>query len=82
MMLRWKPGRQGTGYRKCLLVASKWPVSFDLYLPHYPEGSGIPSHRDPVEGSEHNLMVFVEGVGSFPPEEQPGIWKWTVSGRA
>lgn len=59
MLFRWDLGRQGTGYRKCLLAALAWPVSFDLYLIHYPEGSEIPWHTDPVKGWEHHRINLV-----------------------
>lgn len=57
---RWQPGRQGTGYEKCLLLASTWPVPFDLYLLRYRPGQGIPPHRDPVPRMRHfraNLVL-------------------------
>ena len=57
---RWQPGRQGTGYDKCLLLTGLWPKPFDLYLLRYRTGQGIPPHRDPVPGARHfraNLIL-------------------------
>ena len=63
--LRWQRGRQGTGYDKCLLVASPFPVPFDCYLLRFPEGTAIPPHRDPVDGARHfRLNVVVKRAPS------------------
>lgn len=61
---RWVPGRQGTGYKKLpLLFGRLRDHHFDLYLVHYPPGSEVPIHLDPVDGKEHhraNLRLFGE----------------------
>jgi len=64
--LRWRSGRQGTGYDKFLILASPFPVAFDLYLLRYPIGAEIATHRDPVESGRHyllNIVVKTAGTG-------------------
>lgn len=61
--LRWQPGRQGTGYAKCLLLTGRWPVPFDCYLLRYRPGQGIPPHTDPVPGSRHYRVNLVLAHG-------------------
>lgn len=56
---RWEKGRQGTGYEKCLLLTSPWPIGFDLYLLRYRKGHGIPLHRDEVAGMRHYRVNIV-----------------------
>ena len=63
--LRWEPGRQGTGYDKCLILASRFPIPFDCYLLRFPEGTEIPPHRDPVTtGRHYRLNVVVKRAPS------------------
>jgi hypothetical protein len=57
--LRWDKGRQKTGYDKMLLLANPILLPFDCYLLHFPEGSGIPPHRDPVKSGRHFRLNFV-----------------------
>ena len=47
----WEAGRQGTGYEKLTLF--RVGDRLDAYLIHYPEGSHIPPHIDPVPGRKH-----------------------------
>lgn len=57
-MMRWIPGRQGTGYLKLRLAG--WGQLFDVWLLRYPEGAYIDWHRDPVNGRRHyraNLVL-------------------------
>lgn len=56
---RWQKGRQGTGYEKCLLLISYFPVPFDFYLLRYRKGQGIPFHKDPVLHSRHYRINVV-----------------------
>jgi hypothetical protein len=56
---RWEKGRQGTGYDKCLTLASPFPVPFDCYLLRFPEGTEIPPHRDPVAAGRHYRLNIV-----------------------
>ena len=63
--LWWEPGRQGTGYDKCLIVTSSFPVPFDCYLLRFPDGTEIPPHRDPVgTGRHYRLNVVVKRAPS------------------
>lgn len=58
--LRWQRGRQKTGYDKLLVLALRWPLPMDIHLLKYPDGVGIPPHRDPVPGQRHfraNLVL-------------------------
>lgn len=57
--LRWRMGRQGTGYEKLLLLASPLPLPFDCYLLRYREGSEVPGHTDPVTGRRHYRLNIV-----------------------
>ena len=50
---RWRGGRQQSGYDKMLLVQSRYPLPFDVYLLRFAEGSGIPPHTDPVAAGRH-----------------------------
>jgi hypothetical protein len=47
-LLRWRSGRQSSGYEKMLLATAPWPVAFDLYLLRFKKGAQIPFHRDPA----------------------------------
>lgn len=51
--LRWREGRQGTGYEKLLLLVNPYLLPFDLYILRYRQGSEIPLHTDPVEEKRH-----------------------------
>ena len=50
---RWRGGRQQSGYDKMLLLQSRYPLPFDVYLLRFGEGSGIPPHIDPVAAGRH-----------------------------
>src|SRR4051812_25950819 len=52
-LFSWQKGRQSTGYRIWPFVQLKWPIKFDGYFIHYPEGSSVPGHRDPVPHGKH-----------------------------
>ena len=72
-LLRWRSGRQETGYEKMLLLANPFLVPFDCYLLRFKQGSGIPEHSDPVDGKRHYRLNIVlrqaaEG-GQFVCEE-------------
>lgn len=64
--LRWRSGRQNSGYYKMLLF-SFW--RFDCYLLKFTEGSSIKSHVDPVPGYKHYrlniLLKNAEDGGDF-----------------
>lgn len=62
--MKWKKGRQGSGYFKRLLLKGK---TWDLYLLKYPAGSHIETHLDPVEGKEHHRIniVLKKSKGGF-----------------
>jgi len=46
-VIRWQPGRQGTGYFKLKLLESQ-RLQFDCYILKYPSGEMVPSHKDRV----------------------------------
>ena len=58
-LLKWRPGRQGSGYEKMLLLANPVLVPFDCYLLRYKEGAGISEHTDPVDGKRHYRLNIV-----------------------
>ena len=57
--LRWDKGRQQSGYWKMLLATSPWPISFDMYILKFPEGTEIPEHIDPVTDNRHYRINIV-----------------------
>lgn len=66
--LRWKGGRQETGYDKLLLATARLPVPFDLYLLRYRRGASVPPHVDPVDGKRHyriNVILREAERGGF-----------------
>ncbi len=54
--LHWRAGRQHTGYDKMLVFRHK---RCDIYFLRYPQGVGIPLHRDAVDGFRHYRFNFV-----------------------
>jgi hypothetical protein len=73
--MRWEPGRQGTGYSK-LRLYSLWRT--DCYILHYPVGSHVPLHSDPVPGRRHwRANLILRGEDAFWTEKPPLIdWAW------
>jgi hypothetical protein len=65
---KWESGRQGTGYRKLLLLGGhRW----DLWLLDYPAGSHVPDHVDEVEDLSHYRMnVRLFGQDSFEADDR------------
>lgn len=57
--LRWRRGRQDSGYDKMLLLTAAWPLRFDSYLIRYPPGAEIPPHTDPVSRGRHYRLNIV-----------------------
>lgn len=57
--LRWRVGRQNSGYEKLLIVGARWPVKIDLYLLKFPEGSEIPEHTDNTDSGRHFRLNIV-----------------------
>lgn len=58
--LRWRGGRQRSGYEKMLLLANPILVPFDCYLLRFRPGAEIAEHTDPVTDKRHyrlNLVV-------------------------
>lgn len=69
--LRWRAGRQHTGYEKMLLFRHP---RCDVYLLRYREGVGIPMHRDAVEGFRHyrlNVLLRKPRAGGLFHCEYP-----------
>lgn len=80
MWLKWTDGRQGSGYRKMLLMMSKL-FRFDVYLIHFPPNSYIHWHVDPVtEGFEHHRLNIVlkksKNGGQFKTQNNKLIFNW------
>ena len=72
--LRWRRGRQGTGYDKLLLACLPWPLPFDCYLIRYPIGSEIPQHVDPAGDRRHfrlNVVIKASPEGGEFVCERP-----------
>ncbi|MFK7964645.1 MAG: 2OG-Fe(II) oxygenase [Burkholderiaceae bacterium] len=51
--LRWRGGRQESGYEKMLIGINPFFVPFDCYLLRFREGAEIATHTDPVDGRRH-----------------------------
>lgn len=64
--LPWAPGRQNSGYQKIKIFSSKW-LGCDFYLLRFPQGTGVPTHTDPVElGKKHHRINFHFGGYNWP----------------
>lgn len=59
-LFRWQYGRQKTGYRIWPFAQATWPFKFDAYIIHYPVGSGIPPHKDPVPFGLKHYRINIE----------------------
>lgn len=57
--LRWRKGRQESGYDKLLIATLPWPIAFDCYLLRFPTGSVIKPHTDPVQERHHYRFNWV-----------------------
>ena len=57
--LRWRSGRQASGYEKMLLLANPFLLPFDCYLLRFRAGSAIPEHTDPVDARRHYRLNVV-----------------------
>ena len=70
--LRWRGGRQKSGYEKMLLGINPFVVPWDCYLLRFREGAEIASHTDPVDDRRHfrvNLvLVEADEGGEFQCE--------------
>jgi hypothetical protein len=58
-LFRWERGRQQSGYNKMLLCGAMWPIKFDVYLLHFPQGSEIAPHTDKVTSGKHYRLNIV-----------------------
>lgn len=58
-VLRWKPGRQQSGYEKMLLLTNPFFLPFDCYLLRFRPGSEIAEHTDPVDDRKHYRLNVV-----------------------
>lgn len=57
--LRWRQGRQRSGYEKMLLGINPFVIPWDCYLLRYGPGAQIPPHTDPVPGKRHYRLNVV-----------------------
>ena len=58
-LFRWTEGRQNSGYRAFTLLYSEY-LKMDCYIIHYPTGSSIPPHIDPmVNGKMYRLNIEI-----------------------
>ena len=63
-VFRWQRGRQHSGYDKMLLLQSRWPLPFDVYVLRFRQGAEIPPHTDPVaEGRHYRCNIVVKAAG-------------------
>jgi hypothetical protein len=67
-MINWDVGRQQSGYLKKLILSSKIPLPFDVYLLKFPTGAEIKTHTDKVESGKHyrlNIILKKSVGGDF-----------------
>jgi hypothetical protein len=68
----WELGRQGGGYFKWIVFATKW---FDCVLIKFPHGSSINKHTDPCDyGKHHRINITLrkpESGGEFSCKGDP-----------
>ncbi len=57
--LRWRSGRQRSGYEKMLLFANPYFVPFDCYLLRFRPGAEIAEHTDPVSEKKHYRLNII-----------------------
>ncbi len=57
--LRWRSGRQQSGYEKMLLIANPYLLPFDCYILRFRKGAEIPAHTDPVSDKRHYRLNIV-----------------------
>lgn len=88
----FRAGRQRSGYRTFTFLHLKWPrrlggtfLGCDGHLIHYPDGSHIPPHRDPVAHGRHyriNLVLWrPRGGGVFEAVGDGGRRGWALGQR-
>ena len=67
--LKWREGRQQSGYSKLLLLTGRFPLLFDVYLLKFEKNSSVPVHRDQVAVGRHYRLNIVlkhaKGGGVF-----------------
>ena len=75
MFLKWKLGRQKSGYSRltlCQLNIGK--MKLDSHIIKFPEGSCIPEHIDPVDGYNHYRLNIIlrkaKSGGKFYSQKQ------------
>lgn len=72
--LRWRGGRQASGYEKMLLGINPFIVPWDCYLLRFRKGAAIAPHTDPVDGRRHyrvNVVLIEADAGGQFECEQP-----------
>ena len=57
--LRWRGGRQESGYEKLLLGINPFIVPWDCYVLRFREGAEIAPHTDPVDGRRHYRLNII-----------------------
>lgn len=64
--LRWRGGRQKSGYEKMLLAINPFIIPWDCYLLRFREGAQIKGHIDPVDERRHfriNVILIEAAKG-------------------
>lgn len=63
----WQPGRQENAkYDKfCFLNFRVGRFGFDGYILHYPKGTILPLHTDPIDGKMWRLNITLKGFALF-----------------
>lgn len=71
--LRWRGGRQKSGYEKMLLAINPFIVPWDCYLLRFREGAEIAPHTDTVDERRHFrinvVLVEARDGGEFVCED-------------
>lgn len=79
----WQPGRQENAkYDKfCFLHFRIGRFGFDGYILHYPKGTRLPLHTDPIDGKMWRLNITLSGKSMFFLKRRGGRsvgWKSTM----
>ncbi len=69
----WQSGRLGTGYKKLKLARGSF---WDAWLLHFPKGSFVPPHTDPVKGKKlYRLNILLFGQDNFRPKSMRNVYR-------
>jgi hypothetical protein len=60
---KWELGRKNTQYSRMTLICNPFLIPWHVLILKFPEGSHIPSHKDPMKGRRHwRLNIIVKSA--------------------